>query len=106
MRLLLARRLAYKLVPKGDGRAFQVSRQGSRNARQPLIPRKKGPIALNTVSLFFVTDFLAEFFFQWKQQVERDVSGLKALALRVCNVVRERAIGTGARSWNGLNAHG
>ncbi len=63
------------------------------NARQPLVPRSEGAIALNAVALFFVADFLAEFFFQRRQQVERDVGGLEALALRMRNVVGERAVG-------------
>src|SRR5580658_10436665 len=43
------------------------------------------------MSLFFVTDFLAEFFFERLKQIKRDVCRLKLLRIGVRYVVHQRA---------------
>jgi hypothetical protein len=59
---------------------------------------------LEAVAFFLVADRFAEVFFERRQQVEGDVGGLEALALRVGDVVGEGAVGGGARGGRGLLA--
>ncbi len=46
-------------------------------------------LALEPVALFAVADFV----FEWREKVERDVCGLKVLRIGVGNVMRQRSEG-------------
>src|SRR5277367_2227706 len=64
----------------------------------PGVERGQGPLALHTVPLFLIADFLARLFFERLEQIESDVGGLKIFGIGVGDVVNQGTHRRGARN--------